>query len=55
MNLFGKQAIGMTWDFPEAAILHDTVGGFTPAAAFIADCILTLPQHGQPSQFKRTR
>jgi putative DNA methylase len=43
MNLFGKQAIGMTWDFPEAAILHETVGGFTPASKFIAECILKLP------------
>ncbi len=43
MNLFGKQAIAMTWDFPEAAILHETVGGFSPAAAFIADCIQKLP------------
>ncbi len=46
MNLFGKQAIGMTWDFPEAAILHDTVGGFVPAASFIADCIEKLPSIG---------
>lgn len=46
MNLFGKQTISMTWDFPEAAILHDTVGGFSPAAEFIADCIMTLPQQG---------
>jgi putative DNA methylase len=46
MNLFGKQAIGMTWDFPEAAILHETVGGFVPAAEFIAKCILKLPAAG---------
>jgi len=46
MNLFGKQAIAMTWDFPEAAILHDTVGGFVPAAAFIADCIGKLSSVG---------
>ena len=44
MNLFGKQAIAMTWDFPEAAILHETVGGFVPASRFMADCILKLPQ-----------
>ena len=52
MNLFGKQAIGMTWDFPEAAILHETVGGFTPAAEFIAECILKLPtaEFGNASQ-----
>ena len=46
MNLFGKQAIAMTWDFPEAAILHETVGGFVPASSFIADCIEKLPQIG---------
>ncbi|MBU0673021.1 MAG: DUF1156 domain-containing protein [Proteobacteria bacterium] len=43
MNLYGKQAIAMTWDYPEAAILHNTVGGFLPAANFIADCLLKLP------------
>ncbi len=42
MNLFGKQAIAMTWDYPEAAILEDVVGGFYPAAKFISDCILKL-------------
>ncbi len=46
MNLFGKQAIGMTWDFPEAGLLNDTVGGVVPAANFIADCIGKLPQAG---------
>jgi len=46
MNLFGKQAIAMTWDFPEAAILHETVGGFVPAANFVAECILKVPQFG---------
>jgi putative DNA methylase len=44
MNLFGKQAIAMTWDFPEAALLENTVGGFLPAANYIADCIETLPR-----------
>ena len=44
MNLFGKQAIAMTWDFPEAALLENTVGGFYPAAAYVADCIETLPR-----------
>jgi putative DNA methylase len=46
MNLFGKQAIAMTWDFPEAAILHETVGGFVPAAQFIAQCIGKLSSVG---------
>lgn len=43
MNLFGKQVISMTWDFGEAAILEDTVGGFLPACEYIAECIKKLP------------
>lgn len=39
MHLFGKHAIPMNWDYPEAAILSDTVGGFLPASKYIADCI----------------
>ncbi|MDZ4122379.1 MAG: DUF1156 domain-containing protein, partial [Candidatus Cloacimonadaceae bacterium] len=39
MNLFGKQAIAMTWDFAEAGILNDVVGGFAPAVEFISSCI----------------
>lgn len=42
MNLFGKQAIPMTWDYPEANILVNTVGGFLPATNYIADCIQKL-------------
>jgi putative DNA methylase len=42
MNLFGKQSIPITWDFPEAALLENTVGGFLPAAEYIADCIEKL-------------
>ena len=47
MNLFGKQAIAITWDFPEAAVLHDTVGGFGPATDFISDCLLKVPAIGE--------
>jgi putative DNA methylase len=47
MNLFGKQAVGMTWDFPEANILLKTVGGFMPAVDYVADCLETLP--GKPA------
>ena len=46
MNLYGKQAIAMTWDYPEAAILNTTVGGFQPATEFIAECISKLPVQG---------
>jgi putative DNA methylase len=43
MNLFGKQAVAMTWDFPEAAVLNKTVGGIETAVDFVASCILKLP------------
>ncbi|WP_336232205.1 DUF1156 domain-containing protein [Thalassospira sp. CH_XMU1458] len=42
MNLFARQAIPMTWDYGEANILGDVVGGFRPAATFISKCIQTL-------------
>lgn len=48
MNLFAKQSIAMTWDFPETAILYDTVGGFYPAAEFISQCILKLAGNSLP-------
>ncbi|MGH6679074.1 MAG: DUF1156 domain-containing protein, partial [Bradyrhizobium sp.] len=49
MNLFGRSAIPMVWDFTETNILADVVGGFGPAVTFIADCIDTLPAlaHGE--------
>ena len=46
MGLFGKQAIAMTWDFPEAAILEDTVGGFVPATVYISNCLDKLVLDG---------
>ena len=42
MNLFARQAIPMTWDYGEANILEDVVGGFRPATRFIAKCIGTI-------------
>lgn len=47
MHLFGKQTIPMTWDFPEAAILSNTVGGFMPAVEYISDCLLKLSPNNQ--------
>ena len=43
MNLFSKQAIPMTWDYPEVNVLANTVGGFVAITEFIAKCIITLP------------
>ncbi len=52
MNLFGKQAIAMTWDYPEAAILNNTVGGFIPSAEFLSKCInkILVDSNGFASQ-----
>lgn len=43
MNCFSKQAIPMTWDFPEVNVLGDAVGGFSTIVDYIADCVDTLP------------
>jgi putative DNA methylase len=43
MNLFSKQAIPMTWDFPEVNILADSVGGFVTITEFLSKCIMTMP------------
>ena len=45
MNCFSKQAIAMTWDFPEVNVLGNAVGGFTQIVNYIADCIATLPDN----------
>lgn len=39
MNLFGRQAIPMVWDFAEANILADSVGGWSTCSGHVADCI----------------
>ncbi len=35
-STFSRQAIPMIWDFPEAAILNDVIGGIIPTAKIIA-------------------
>jgi len=42
MNLFARQAIPMVWDFSEANILGESVGGWSTCSDYIADCIETL-------------
>jgi len=42
MHLFGKQSIPMVWDFAEANMMQDVVGGFYTASTFIAKCIETF-------------
>lgn len=43
MNCFSKQAIPMTWDYPEVNIMGKCVGGFIPIVEYISSCISTLP------------
>lgn len=42
MNLFGRQAIPMVWDFAEANTLGDSVGAWSTCADYVADCVETL-------------
>jgi putative DNA methylase len=42
MNLFGRQAIPMIWDYAEANILADSVGGWSTCSEYVADCIEVL-------------
>jgi putative DNA methylase len=42
MHLFGKQAIPMIWDFAEANLLADSVGGWITCSNYVSDCVETL-------------
>jgi len=56
MNLFARQAIPMVWDFAEANILAEVVGGYAGAIDYISQCILRLPgvRSGVVSQIDAT-
>lgn len=45
MFLFSRQAISMTWDYPEANIFGNSVGSFTQVNKYISDCLKTFPKH----------
>lgn len=54
MNCFSKQAIPMTWDYPEANPIGKSVGSFRGIIDYIADCIDKLPfsdEKGYVKQF----
>jgi len=42
MNLFGRQAIPMVWDFGEANLLGDTVGAWKTCYEYVADCVQVI-------------
>ena len=43
MNLFNKQAIPMTWDYPEVNMLGNSVGSVSAIIEYLTKCIETLP------------
>ena len=54
MNCFSKQAIPMTWDYPEANPIGNAVGSFTGIIVYISECIEKLPlasKNGHVKQF----
>ena len=55
MNLFGRQAIPMVWDFAEANTLGDSVGAWSTCSEYVADCVEVLGAgnrvQGQAVQF----
>ena len=54
MNCFSKQAISMTWDYPEANPVGNAVGSFTGIIVYISECIEKLPlasENGHVKQF----
>jgi len=46
MHLFGRQAIPMVWDFAEANILGDSVGGWITCSDYVAACIGVIAARG---------
>ncbi|QBS38322.1 DUF1156 domain-containing protein [Thermaerobacter sp. FW80] len=42
MNLFGRQAIPMVWDFTEANLLGESVGAWSTCSEYVAQCIETM-------------
>lgn len=53
MNCFNKQAIPMTWDFPEVNILGNAVGSISQIISYISDCIETLPATDIPGEARQ--
>ncbi|MDE7242433.1 MAG: DUF1156 domain-containing protein [Oscillospiraceae bacterium] len=47
MNCFNKQAIPMTWDYPEVNVMGNSVGSFSQIIEYISTCLCTLPTNVQ--------
>ena len=54
MNLFGRQAIPMVWDFAEANILADSVGGWKTCSDYVAKCVeVTVIEFTRPGRARQ--
>lgn len=53
MNLFGRQAIPMVWDFAEANVLGNAVGAWDTCSEYVAKCIETLSGSAQASSARQ--
>lgn len=42
MNMFGKQALPMVWDFAEANLIGEAVGAWKTCCEYVADCVEVL-------------
>ncbi|MEM2493685.1 MAG: DUF1156 domain-containing protein, partial [Nitrososphaerota archaeon] len=42
MNVFDRQAIPMLWDFGEANVVGESVGGWQTCAEYVAECVETV-------------
>ena len=42
INLFGRQAIPMNWDFAEASTLGESVGAWSTCCDYVSDCVEVL-------------
>lgn len=49
MHLFGKQSVPMIWDYAEANILGEAVGGWITCCNYVADCIEVVCPRQAPS------
>jgi putative DNA methylase len=47
MNLFGRQAIPMIWDFGEVNLLENVVGGWQTCLEYIVQCVGIIPFSGR--------
>ena len=53
MNLFGRQAIPMVWDFAEANFLGESVGAWHTCSEYVADCIAVLATGSSEHSYAR--